>query len=289
MILLSSFGIRDDEFDMDGKLSQTPPEPWGDDRRGGIRIGRRRSIEFSLVGLLAIVLSIGCDGNGAGPGASSSFDWPQDPGHPAIRIELTGAAGEGVIEIELMPELAPQTVEQILAWADEGYFDGTTFHRVIKDFMIQGGDPNSRDEIPTNDGLGGPGFVLDDEFTAAPFVRGVVGMGNTGRRNSAGSQFFIMQADQRNLDGAYTVIGRVRSGIEMVDAVVDVEIDKVGRWGPMSRPIENVVMARVRRVGANSDSAIATTASTHEEDRRSDEPLQTRKKESPAPPASPAS
>lgn len=214
-----------------------------------------------------IVLGSGCEGSTTGIESSvatnnpvgddhaevdrEAYAWPEDPNHPVLRIEVDGAAGPGTIEIELMPELAPTTVAQIVEWADEGFFDGLTFHRVIKDFMIQGGDPNTRDKIPTNDGQGGPGFKLDDEFSDAPFVRGVVGMGNTGRKNSAGSQFFIMHADVPSLDGQYTVIGRVRSGIEMVDAIVDVEIDVVGRWGPRARPIENVVMTRVSRVDSN--------------------------------------
>lgn len=223
------------------------------------------TILHSLVLFVFVVLGSGCEGSKTGKESShttgnpvgdeiaegDAYAWPEDPNHPVLRIEVDGAAGPGTIEIELMPELAPVTVSQIVEWADEDFFDGLTFHRVIKDFMIQGGDPNTRDKIPTNDGQGGPGFTLDDEFSDAPFVRGVVGMGNTGRKNSAGSQFFIMHADAPGLDGQYTVIGRVRSGIEVVDAIVDVEIDTVGRWGPRARPIENVVMTRVSRVDSN--------------------------------------
>ena len=174
--------------------------------------------------------------------ASTRFEWPDDLNHPTLMLEIEG---KGMIEIELMPELAPVTVAHVIDLAQDGYYDGTTFHRVIPDFMIQGGDPNSRDRNPNNDGNGNPEMRIADEFGDAPFVRGVVGMGNQGRRNSTGSQIFIMHADDRSLDGRYTAIGRVVSGIEVVDAITEVSIDRVGRWGPKDRPIENVWMKRV--------------------------------------------
>ena len=189
------------------------------------------------------------------PIARAQYAWPTEPNHPIAQIDIDGAAGTGTIEIEFFPELAPSTVAQMTQWIDEGYFDGTTFHRVIEDFMIQGGDPNTRDTIPANDGRGGPGFALEDEFSDAPFLRGVVAMGNEGRENTAGSQFFIMQTDHPGLDGRYTVIGRVRAGIELVDAVTQVQIDQVGRWGPEARPIENVIVSRIRRL----DSRLVST------------------------------
>lgn len=256
-ILLIFCVPRDDVVGMRITLSQPTREPIAAAKRP-------MTLLFFALLLVPALLGSGCDGSGKGhesadaaPHATNDaspadeaafYAWHEDPNHPVIRIEVDGAAGQGTIEIELMPELAPVTVAQVIQWADEGYYDGTTFHRVIKDFMIQGGDPNSRDKIPTNDGQGGPGFSLDDEFSDAPFLRGIVGMGNTGRKNSAGSQFFIMHADGPSLDGSYTVIGRVRSGMEVVDAIVDVEIDEVGRWGPRDRPIENVVMTRVSRL-----------------------------------------
>ena len=152
----------------------------------------------------------------------------------------------GAIRIELYPELAPETVASFLKLAGEGFYEGTTFHRVIPDFMIQGGDPNSRDDDPENDGQGGPGFNLPDEFSAAPHLRGVVSMAKTSRPDSAGSQFFIVQRDHRELDGNYTVFGRVREGIEVLDAIAATPCDEYGRWGPRNRPLEKVVIERVR-------------------------------------------
>lgn len=178
-------------------------------------------------------------------GMSEPFAWPEDPNHLLLTLEIESDPGRGTITIELMPELAPVTVAHVIDLAQKNYYDGTTFHRVIPGFMIQGGDPNSRDRDPDNDGQGGPGFSIDDEFGNAPFLRGVVGMGNTGRRNSTGGQFFIMHADNRNLDGRYTVIGRVVTGMDVVDSIMEVSIDRIGRWGPKDRPIANVVMKSV--------------------------------------------
>ena len=179
--------------------------------------------------------------------ASLPFDWPEDPGHPVLGLEIESKSktAAGMISIELMPELAPVTVASIIDLAKNQYYDGTTFHRVIPGFMIQGGDPNSRDRNPNNDGEGNGQVTMPDEFGRAPFLRGVVGMGNKGQKNSTGGQFFIMHADNRSLDGHYTVVGRVISGMKVVDSIAQIETDRVGRWGPRDRPIENVVMKKV--------------------------------------------
>lgn len=204
---------------------------------------------------------------------ATAFEWPDDPSHPRLLLEIESDSsrvrgmkrGVLAIEIELMPELAPITVAHVIELAKDGYYDGTTFHRVIPGFMIQGGDPNSRDSDPDNDGKGDISIKFDDEFSDAPFLRGVVGMGNKGRQNSTGSQFFIMHADDHSLDGRYTVIGRVVSGIEIVDSITEVSIDRIGRWGPKNRPIENVFMKRVaiRKESAKigSDPSIPLKAS----------------------------
>ena len=208
--------------------------------------------------VLAILLASGCNRvdsepegiTGAPTGSaaeteSKPFAWPNAEPHPRLRIDVDEGPVKGTIEIELMPELAPYSVLRIVDLARNGYYDGTTFHRVIPGFMIQGGDPNSRDRDPTNDGYGGSDLRFGDEFGDAPFVRGVVGLGNTGRPGSTGGQIFIMLDDHRRLDGHYTAIGRVVRGMDIVDAIAEVEIDVTGRWGLKDRPIENVVMTRV--------------------------------------------
>ena len=225
---------------------------------------RRVCLGIALFGSIAMAGAItGCDRIGASgaPGDSNSladsagiglaadssveFVWPIDPNHPMLTLEVDGDHGQRTITIELMPSLAPATVAHVIDLVENRYYDGTTFHRVIPGFMIQGGDPNSRDLDPSNDGQGNPDLRVADEFGAAPFLRGVVGMGNKGSRNSTGGQFFIMHADYRNLDGRYTVIGRVRDGMDVVDTITKVSIDRIGRWGPKDRPIENVVMKSV--------------------------------------------
>ena len=119
----------------------------------------------------------------------------------------------GTIRIELLPEAAPKTVAQFEQLAGEGFYDGTTFHRVIPDFMIQGGCPNTRNADPRDDGNGGGEHALEDEFSDLPHRRGVVSMANRGSRNSGGTQFFIVQSDSPHLDGKHTVFGRVIEGM----------------------------------------------------------------------------
>jgi len=260
---------------MSGRLSHRPGGP-GKLRRGhgtaaGLGAGPwlEGVLGLGLAGLL--LLTLGCSGGEASSEAAnrraadatdtrddpaeSSFVWPEDPDAPLLSIEIEGSGIEGTIEIELMPELAPESVAHVLSLARDGSYDGTTFHRVIPGFMIQGGDPYSRDRDPSNDGLGEMGERIEDEHSEAPFVRGVVALANRGRRDTSGSQLFIMQADHRALDGRYNVIGRVRTGMDVVDAIAEVETDTVGRWGPKDRPIENVVVARARALGPGPEPA----------------------------------
>ena len=135
----------------------------------------------------------------------------------------------------LLPELAPVAVGYFAEQVNEGLYTGTYFHRVIPGFMIQGGDPNTKDADPRNDGNGGGG-ALPDEFSDLPQRRGVVSLANRGTPNTQGSQFFIVHEDSGELTGSYTAFGRVVSGIEVVDAITALEIDKYGRYGPIDRP-----------------------------------------------------
>ena len=118
----------------------------------------------------------------------------------------------GAIELELFDEDAPKTVENFVRLAAEGFYDGLSFHRVIPDFMIQGGDP-------AGDGTGGPGYTFEDEFNEHPVARGALAMANAGP-NTNGSQFFLVTKDEAPwLDGKHTVFGRVTSGMDVVDAI----------------------------------------------------------------------
>jgi cyclophilin family peptidyl-prolyl cis-trans isomerase len=138
----------------------------------------------------------------------------------------------GAIAVELHDDDAPKTVENFRKLADDGFYDGVTFHRVISDFMIQGGDP-------TGTGTGGPGYTFDDEFNDHKVERGALAMANAGA-NTNGSQFFVVTAEAAPwLDGKHTVFGRVTSGMDVVDAISQVDTDA------NDKPREPVVIERV--------------------------------------------
>lgn len=128
----------------------------------------------------------------------------------------------GEIEIEFFADKAPGHVKNFLDLAGKGFYDGTTFHRVIPDFMIQGGDPNTKDLKASRDrhGTGGPGYSIKAEFNDTPHKRGVVSMARSSSPDSAGCQFFICVADSGFLDRQYTAFGRVVRGMEAADQIV---------------------------------------------------------------------
>jgi peptidyl-prolyl cis-trans isomerase B (cyclophilin B) len=173
------------------------------------------------IALLALVLGTACS--------------PKLPTKGTITVKDLG-----VIEIEFLPDKAPKTVENFAKLAGDGLYDGTTFHRVIPGFMIQGGDPRSKNDNPNDDGTGGPGYRIKDEFSDVAHERGVISMANMGYPDSGGSQFFIVVKDSPFLDGKYTAFARVVSGMEVADAVAAVEKDA------RDRPLENVVVESVR-------------------------------------------
>jgi cyclophilin family peptidyl-prolyl cis-trans isomerase len=125
---------------------------------------------------------------------------------------------EGAIELELYPDAAPKTVENFEKLSRDGFYEGVIFHRVIPDFMIQGGDP-------TGTGTGGPGYEFEDEFNEHRVTRGALAMANAGP-NTNGSQFFIVTAEEASwLDGKHTVFGRVTAGMDVVDRISQAERD----------------------------------------------------------------
>ena len=128
----------------------------------------------------------------------------------------------GNITIEFFPEAAPKHVNNFLNLSKTGFYDGTIFHRIVKDFVIQGGDPTTKNNTQKDRwGTGGPGYTIDAEFNDIPHERGIISMARTGDPNSAGSQFFIVTKDARFLDNQYTVFGRVIDGMEIVDKIED--------------------------------------------------------------------
>ncbi len=145
----------------------------------------------------------------------------------------------GIIRIELYPEIAPNTVNNFISLANKGFYDGTIFHRVIADFMIQGG-------CPEGTGMGGPGYCIKGEFRFNGYKndlkhkRGVISMARAMSPNSAGSQFFIMHKDAKHLDGQYAAFGKVIEGMDEVDRIATVATDF------SDRPLDEEKMESVR-------------------------------------------
>ena len=148
----------------------------------------------------------------------------QDKG-AAPRVLLATSLGD--ITIQLEPEKAPKTVANFLAYVDSGFYNGTLFHRVIPGFMIQGGDPSTKDpKAPrSRHGTGGPGYTIKAEFNDTHHARGIVSMARAQDPNSAGSQFFVCVADAGFLDRQYTAFGRVVRGMEVADKIVSLPRD----------------------------------------------------------------
>ena len=146
--------------------------------------------------------------------AKKQWDSPPDMQiDPQKTYRATVETNRGEIVLELYPEHAPKTVNNFVFLANEGFYDGVVFHRVISNFVIQGGDP-------TGTGRGGPGYRFEDELKGNPLKheRGVISMANAGP-NTNGSQFFITHSPQPHLDGKHTVFGKVVEGLDVVDAI----------------------------------------------------------------------
>ena len=155
--------------------------------------------------------------------------------NPIVTIEMEN--GDKMVA-ELYPHIAPNTVNNFISLVKDGYYDGIIFHRVIKGFMIQGGCPNGN-------GMGGPGYSIAGEFSSNGFTnnlkheKGVLSMARTMQPNSAGSQFFIMHARAPHLDGEYAAFGRVIEGLDVVDKIASVRVNR------MDKPLEDQKMVKV--------------------------------------------
>ena len=132
----------------------------------------------------------------------------------------------GKIEVGLFEGKAPGHVKNFKDLARKGFYDGTIFQRVIPDFMIQGGDPNTKSDDRSNHGMGGPGYSIKAEFNDTPHKRGILSMARSQDPNSAGSQFYIVVKDSAFLDGKYTAFGKVLSGMTVADQIVNAPKDR---------------------------------------------------------------
>ena len=163
---------------------------------------------------------------------------------------LKTSAGEMVVEF--WPEVAPKTVENFKKLAKDGFYDGTAFHRIIKGFMIQGGDPNTKDlSKESGYGTGGPGYKIAAEFNDRPHVRGVISMARAADPNSAGSQFFICLGTASSLDRQYTAFGKLIKGHDVLDAIGATPVTRSGS-GESSKPTSRVALESVKIVPADS-------------------------------------
>tara|TARA_B100000745_G_scaffold146918_1_gene96143 strand:- start:433 stop:915 length:483 start_codon:yes stop_codon:yes gene_type:complete len=131
----------------------------------------------------------------------------------------------GNIQFELLSDIAPETVRNFIKLTKSGFYDGTLFHRVIPKFMIQGGDPNTKESDKSTWGTGGPGYNMKAEFNSRSHLRGIVSMARSSDPDSAGSQFFIVTSDSTFLDREYTVFGQVVDGMEVADKIVNLPRD----------------------------------------------------------------
>jgi peptidyl-prolyl cis-trans isomerase B (cyclophilin B) len=154
---------------------------------------------------------------------------------------------EGTMVLEFYPDVAPKHVANFKKLARQGFYDGQCFHRVIKGFMIQGGDPNTKDDAKKDSwGQGGPGYTINAEFNAKHHARGILSMARTPDPNSAGSQFFICHGDCGQLDHQYTVFGNLIKGLDVLDKIAETPTE-----GP-DRPVKRVNIDSIKIVPADS-------------------------------------
>lgn len=157
-----------------------------------------------------------------------------------VKARMT--TSKGVMEMEFYPEDAPIHVFNFITRAESGFYDGTKFHRVIPGFMIQGGDPNTKTDDRRSYGQGGPIASIPHEFNERTHARGVLSMARVSDKSrGAGSQFFVMHADTPRLDNEYTVFGKLTSGLDVVDAIANVETSSQHR----DQPAEHVIIEKV--------------------------------------------
>ena len=160
------------------------------------------------------------------------FEWRLDD------VEAVIDTDHGVMTAEFYPDKAPGTVANFIGLALDGFYEGLTFHRIVPDFMIQGGCPNG-------DGTGDPGYYIKGEFSDIEHVRGVLSMARTQDPDSAGCQFFIMHGDNLNLDGLYAAFGRLVSGLDALDRIAASEITHQRSGQERSRPVEPPVIRSI--------------------------------------------
>ena len=210
--------------------------------RHGAACGEEIAVKKIIALLLGLMMlcSLACAKEATSAPAAEKTETKEetnvDKTHPIATITMKDG---GVIELELYPEIAPESVKNFISLSNSGFYDGLIFHRVIAGFMIQGGDPDGR-------GTGGPGYSIKGEFSAngvkndLSHLRGVISMARAQAFDSAGSQFFICHADSQFLDGQYAAFGKVTSGLDVVDRIAKTTTDS------RDKPYKDQIMETVR-------------------------------------------
>src|SRR5216117_4196651 len=173
------------------------------------------------------------------------------PMNPSSEVAVIKTS-EGEMVIEFWTDAAPKTVENFKKLARSGFYDGTTFHRIVKGFMIQGGDPNSKDPAKENSfGQGGPGYKIKAEFNDHPHDPGVISMARSADPDSAGSQFFICLAPIHRLDHQYTTFGKLIKGEDVLEKIGNTPFERNAQ-GEMSKPTKRITINKIDIVPAGS-------------------------------------
>src|SRR4051812_31391562 len=205
---------------------------------------------FLVAGLLSLGLGLT-----AGYGQNEKKDTKTEPQKEGGAVSTNEVAiiktSAGEMTVEFWPDVAPKTVENFKTLAKKGFYDGTAFHRIVKGFMIQGGDPLTKDPSAQGRwGTGDPGYKIDAEFNDRPHVRGVLSMARSQDPNSAGSQFFICLGDASFLNGKYTAFGKVIKGDDVLGKLGDMETAMSG-GGEKSRPVQRQGVESIKIVPAD--------------------------------------
>jgi peptidyl-prolyl cis-trans isomerase B (cyclophilin B) len=201
-------------------------------------------------GLLAAAVASAEEPAGAAKAAAPAKDAAPASGADEVAVMETT---KGRMVLEFWDKDAPQTVANFKKLARQGFFDGTGFHRIIKGFMIQGGDPKSKNPKATDLGTGDPGYKIKDEFNARKHVPGVISMANSGTPNSAGSQFFLMHGAAPFLDGKYTAFGRVIEGMNVLNDIANTPVGPNAMMGgEKSKPLEWTSIKSVKIIPRSS-------------------------------------
>ena len=217
-------------------------------------VATMKAIQFICLGLFALVAGCQADDSktnttAAATNAPAAVTATASTNAPAAEVKEVGVikTSLGTMIVEFYPDLAPNHVANFKKLAKSGFYDGQAFHRVIPGFMIQGGDPNTKDDSKKDSwGQGGPGYTIKAEFNSRHHARGILSMARTPDPDSAGSQFFICHADAGSLDGQYTVFGNLLKGFDVLDKIATTPTE-----GP-DRPVTRVNIESVHIVPADS-------------------------------------